>query len=163
MRAERASPHRALLLVGLVGLGTGLAFAPSQAAASSPPSLRTVVQRGYAQLDRDTSKLAVIMAHPIVAGGSAQAKAAGAVNRMQADLTSMATQVARAGGGSAAGVFELQAISQLRAALTIFQSALAAKTSAAAIPLTQPMLAQLAAAKASMKHAAQLLGCPTTC
>src|SRR5580765_567357 len=105
MRADHASLSRALLLVGLVVLGIGLACAPGEADAASPPSLRTVVQRGYAQLERDTSKLAVIMAHPIVAGGSAQAKAAVAVNRMQADLTAMANQVARAGGGSAAGVF----------------------------------------------------------
>jgi hypothetical protein len=161
--ARAASLPRALALSGLVGIGF-FAFAAGHASAAAPsPALRAAVERGYDQLDRDTSKLAAIMARPIVRGGAAQAKAVAAVKRMQADVAHMETQIQGAAAGSQAAIFELQAIVQLSTALTMFQTALTATSNAEAISVAKSMQAQLAMVKTSLKHGALLLGCPKTC
>ena len=149
--------------LALIAVGIVFAAQCVPAGATPVPALRGVVERGYARLDKDASKLAVFMGQPIVPSGTAQVKAVAALERMHADLSQFETQIAGAAGSSPAGIYELQAIVQLGTALTTFQSALTATTSAQAISLSESMQAQLAIAKASLNQGAQLLGCPTTC
>ena len=159
-------PARTLALLSVVAVAVqACALGQAGAAAgASPTALRAVVERGYSQLNRDTSKLAAVMARPIVAGSAAQASAVSAVMRMRMDLERMGSAVQIAAGGSpAAATVELKAITQFKTALATFQASLSARTDAEAIRLAGSMQTQLATANATVKRAARLLGCPNTC